>query len=57
MIIRCDGITGISPRSMIELPALLQPIVTGAPTREPYSVHDRARCANRVACGMTAALL
>jgi hypothetical protein len=57
MIIRCDGISGISPRSMIELPALLQPIATGMPTREPYSVHDRARCTNRVACGMTAVLL
>jgi hypothetical protein len=28
MIIRCDGISGISPRSMTELPALLQPIAT-----------------------------
>jgi hypothetical protein len=35
MIIRCDGISGISPRSMTELPALLQPIATGMPTREP----------------------
>jgi hypothetical protein len=31
MIIRCDGIGGISPRSMIELPAVLQPIATGMP--------------------------
>jgi hypothetical protein len=38
MIIRCDGISGISPHSMTELPALLQPIATGMPTREPYSV-------------------
>jgi hypothetical protein len=29
MIIRCDGISGISPRSMTELPALLRPIATG----------------------------
>jgi hypothetical protein len=57
MIIRCDGISGISPRSMTELPALLQPIATGMPTREPYSVHDRARCTTRVARGMTALLL
>ena len=57
MIIRCDGISGISPRSMTELPAWLQPIATGMPTREPYSVHDRDRCANRAACGMTALLL
>jgi hypothetical protein len=57
MIIRCDGISAISPRSMTELPALLQPNVTGMPTREPYSVHDRAHCTNRVACGMTAHLL
>jgi hypothetical protein len=28
MIIRCDGISGISPRSMTELPAVLQPIAT-----------------------------
>jgi hypothetical protein len=31
MIIRCDGISGISPRSMTELAALLQPIATGMP--------------------------
>ena len=28
MIIRCDGISGISPGSMTDLPALLQPIAT-----------------------------
>jgi hypothetical protein len=57
MIIRCDGIGGISPRSMTELPALLQPIATGMPTREPYSGHDRAHCTDHVACGMTALVL
>jgi hypothetical protein len=57
MIIRCDGISGISPRSMTKLPALLQPIATGMPTREPYSVYDRAHCTNHVVCGMTALLL
>ena len=57
MIIRCDGISGISPRSMTELPALLQAIATDTPAREPYSVHDHARCTNRVACGMTAQLV
>jgi hypothetical protein len=51
MIIRCDGISGVSPRSMSKLPVLLQPIATGIPTREPYSVDDRAHCTNHVACG------
>lgn len=53
MIIRCDGTNEISTRSMTELPAWRQPIATGMPTREQYSVYDRDRCANRAACGMT----
>jgi hypothetical protein len=35
MIIHCGGTSAISPRSVTELPGLLQPIVTGMPTREP----------------------
>jgi hypothetical protein len=35
MIIRCDGISGISPRSMTELPASLQPTERAARSSPP----------------------